>query len=925
LNLRDVTLDLLRLVDIRPGEIRRVGYMAALLFFMLAANNVIKVVRDSLFLSRFPISQLPYVYLLAALVAGVVIAIYSRYTAKLPLARVLPGSLAFIISNLILFWILISFYSAGWVLYAYYMWSAIVGLILVAQFWTVANEMFTPRDGKRLFGLITAGGTLGGMVGGVVSTLAVGYLVGTKQLLWFVVVLLAGAFAVAYCALKERERLAATNRQGRNTLPREPQDPTGVIMTLARSRYLQTIAAVVFVSVIVSTLIDYQFKATAKLSYPSADALAGFFGAYYGWLSVLTIAAQIALTGKLLTSFGLTQSLLVLPVTLFATSVGLVAWPGLVTATASRITEAALRTSVYQSSVQILYLPITEAVKKKVKVFMDVTMERLGDGVAALIILLSLTQGGTGMAPLGYFAIVLIVIWIALIFAAKAGYVDALRRSLFYRDLSLDAVRLDFRDQATVETVLKIFDRPDEKSVLLGLELLEQMVPQALTPRLPRSLLRHDSAEVRRRALKLMARSPAPELLNDVLGLLASGGTQVQTEAINTLSTLREKDAVPVIKPFLQSSEPEVRRAAIHGLLRYGDADNRQAALGALDRLVAEGGPDGEKCRVQAARLMGDVGEPTFSARLATLIVEDPSPAVIREAMAAAARRRYIEAIPLLIDRLSCADTKAAAREALIHYGEMAIKGLRTSLFDNRVARDVRLKVPRTLSKINAQSAMNALLGGLLEEDRSIRFQVILAIEEMARHFTNLTVDREIVETAIISDALLYSKRFVVFYGLFGAPSDDHADSLLYFALTDSMERIKERVMWLLELIHRAKDIRRAWSGLNSTDPSQRAHAVEFLDNLLIGSMKKYAFTLYCDHRPDQRLRTAMDLAGLGSVDAEAALWLLLDQEDVWLKTAAIWEIGRRGLGEFRETIARFTNSNDALVGETAKIVSARI
>ena len=74
---------------------------------------------------------------------------------------------------------------------------------------------------------------------------------------------------------------------------------------------------------------------------------------------------------------------------------------------------------------------------------------------------------------------------------------------------------------------------------------------------------------------------------------------------------------------------------------------------------------------------------------------------------------------------------------------------------------------PRTLSKIHSQLAMNALLAGLLEEDRSIRFQAILAIEEMARRFSNLKLDRDIVESAIVSDVMLYSQRFAIFYVLF--------------------------------------------------------------------------------------------------------------------------------------------------------------
>ena len=64
-----------RFFDIRHGEGRRVAIMVSLLFFLLAANNVIKVVRDSLFLSRFPVSDLAYIYFLAAVIAGIIIAV----------------------------------------------------------------------------------------------------------------------------------------------------------------------------------------------------------------------------------------------------------------------------------------------------------------------------------------------------------------------------------------------------------------------------------------------------------------------------------------------------------------------------------------------------------------------------------------------------------------------------------------------------------------------------------------------------------------------------------------------------------------------------------------------------------------------------------------------------------------------------------
>jgi HEAT repeat protein len=108
--------------------------------------------------------------------------------------------------------------------------------------------------------------------------------------------------------------------------------------------------------------------------------------------------------------------------------------------------------------------------------------------------------------------------------------------------------------------------------------------------------------------------------------------------------------------------------------------------------------------------------------------------------MTAAARGKYRGVVPDVIARLGSKATKVGAHEALVQYGEIAVRGLRGALSDPRVPLDIRLNIPRTLSKIHAQPAMNALLGGLLEENRSIRFKVILALVEMARRFADLTV-----------------------------------------------------------------------------------------------------------------------------------------------------------------------------------------
>jgi ATP:ADP antiporter, AAA family len=919
-----------RFFDVRAGETTRVGLMAAFLFFVLAANNVIKIARDALFLSRFSITDLAYVYLLAALLASAVISIYSRCTSKLPLSRVILGSQVFIIFNVIIFWLLITFYNFGAILYGFYMWSAIVGLVAVAQFWTLANDMFNPREGKRLFGILTAAGTLGAMTGGFAANLAVSFLFGTNELLWLIVVLFAGAFGAAWFAVKEGARaLATTHREeAAATWEIDARGAGGIVGALCGSKYLQAIAALLFVSVIVSTLIDYQFKAAAKNAYPSADSLAGFFGSYYASLSAVTLFAQLWLTGRLLTGLGLTPSLFLLPCSLLVGSISLLIWPSLFTATATRLTEASLRTSVNDSSVQILYLPIPDFIKKKVKVFLDVTVARLGDGTAALIILFcTLYLGRPETSLVSYFSIGLIFIWAVVVFTVRQGYMEALRKSVALREISFEQTRIDFADKETVEALLKTLENKDERTVLFGLNLTEKLDPEFVVARLPRNLLRHSSPEVRAQAIKLFAMRPDRTTMNEISEILQDQNNEVQAEAVRAACTIFKHDAIPIVRPYLDSPDPYVKRRAIECLLRHGDMGTRASALNSLREMLDASAGNGEQSRVEAVRLMGEINDPTFAPHLSKLIMVEPSSRVVHEAMAAAGRGKYSEVVGEIVARLGDKDTKAGARDALIEYGEVVVKRLRDALFDSRISRDIRLNIPRTLSKIHSQAAMNALFGGLMEEDRSIRFQVILALEEMARRFPDLKLNREIVETAIVSDVMLYSRRFAIFYVLFvnGEEAVAERASLLRQALLESMDRVRERVIWLLSLIYPAKDIRGVWAALNSGNAAKKAYAVELLDNLLTGDVKRYSVPLYGDALEPARFSIALGFLGRGSLDANTALRMLLEQGDMWLTAATIWEIGVRELTGFRDEIVKHLQSENTLLRETAELVIQRI
>jgi len=918
-----------RFLDIRSGEARRVGMMASLLFFLLAANNVIKVVRDSLFLSRFPISHLPYVYLLAALLAGVLIAVYTRYTVRLPLYRLMLGSNAFIISNVLMFWFLIVVFNFAWAIYAFYIWSAIVGVLAVAQFWTFAGLIFTSREAKRLFGVFNAGGSLGGILGGFGSGWAVNLFMGTNELFWLIGALFAGAFGVVWLAGNELSELqTAAVKEIPTSRETKAIQQTGALGSILASRYLQLIAGAIFVSVAVSTLIDFQFKAAAKTAYPSQDELTTFFGSYYAWVAIITFFCQVVLTRRLLTAFGLMPSLLLLPVGLFAGSLGILVWPGLFSTTATRLTDVVLRSSVNQSGMEILYLPLSATIKRRVKTFLDVVLQRLGDGAAGLIVLFyALFMMQSDPALLAYFSLGVITVWAMFIFVLRSGYLQALRTGLEARAITWEGGEINYADKQTIEAVLQNLQKEDERALLFGLDLAENMDPEVIAPRLPLSLLQHPSALVRGRSLKLFAASTEPEKLNEIVRLLEDENREVQAEAINVVCAIRKEDAIPLMRPYLESPDPRVQRSAIECLLHHGDAEIREVALATFRKMIANPGTDGAAARTEAARLMGEVDDPEFTGYLSKLIRDDPSIPVIREALAAAGKRKEPTLLGDIIMRLCCPKTKSWARQALIEYGEVAVETLREALLDSNTSRDIRLSIPRTLSKIESPDAMGALLSGLNQEDGSLRYKIILGLEEMARHLRNLPIDRHVIKMAIVSEARRYYRRFLTFFGLFGDGNDRSMNDgwLLHQALLENMEREKERVLRLLSLIYPPEDIGNATAALHSGSRAKQAQAIEFLDNLLTGDVKRHVFPLFDDAPAAERFQKFLAILGLRSFDRETALQELLKQDDVWVKAATFWEIGLRGLREFRGELQQYLNSKDPVLKETAALVMSRI
>ncbi len=382
-------------LDVRPHEARSVllsflGAFAAMAFLILARS-----LREALYLTSFPIESLPYITAAVALLSVPAVGIFVRLLSRHHPKQVLMATAAVLAAGLLVLWPLTIGRPAAVV--AFYIWTALGTVLLTSGFWVVTSELFAIRGAKRLFGLIGAGGTAGAMLIGI----SLAWLVPRVELEWLIpgLVGLIVLFLVVQQFLPEIEE-APKSSDEKSSL----RDSMRLVWD---SPHLRTIAAIVFVIAVATTLLDYQFKDLVRTNITTTEGLTSFFGAFYGWTGGVALLIQLLVVARFLAVAGVAWSLAVLPLVLLLGSAGVLVVPGLVLVTLLRGSDASLRKSLYRSALEILYVPVPSLLRRKTKTFIDSVVDSLAEGLGAGIIFLWVTLSGFSPRYLSVFIIVL--------------------------------------------------------------------------------------------------------------------------------------------------------------------------------------------------------------------------------------------------------------------------------------------------------------------------------------------------------------------------------------------------------------------------------------------------------------------------------------------------------------------------------------
>lgn len=822
-------------------------------------------------------------------------------------------TLTIVIASLVAFWVLLS-RPDGLRAGAFYVWINVFSLLLVSQFFLISSELFDPRQAKRVFGFIGAGG----LAGGVIGSAAAGVLsrpLGAANLLLIAAMLLITCTVLALRVLKigtVRETRQAVSQQ---SLGQRNQDLASGFRSIKRLPHLRRIATLMFVTVLVSTFFDWMFNFLVESAIPDRESQAEFFGRTFAVFNGMALVFQLAATSAVLRLCGLAGSLVILPMGMGLGAAGLAFVPGLVTATAGKGFDMTLRNSIDQSARELLYLPVPTALKLRAKPFIDVVLSRSADGVAGVLILLGSGSAGNGVRPLAFITLALVGVWLATVVRVRGSYRTALERLLAVRDVDLvEAADESLHTEAVSELRASLRSLASAADVHYTLDLLRDSPADKLRDDLLR-LLEHPDSTVRARAITQLLPVANDTDLGLVRELLDDPDPKVRAQATILASRFEPERQLARMEGWLESTEPNELEAALACFLAYGDGEQARAATGVLDRLIEDIGPETGPLRAACARaLAGLPSNHRLQGRLTPLLA-DHDPAVVRAAISSAATARRVELLEPLVPHLKHAGTRRAATRAMASIGDAAVPHLSAFLRDPTLP---RRWLPSVLVEIGTPAAFFALADSLpFLTYTDVRSSALKALNKLRRRHPSWELPTIVIRRQLEAELLdaYDTERQLLTLSRFEdklEPADTETASTYAWALALRGERSVERAFRLEALLHTPRTIYFAYAGLTGGRSEHAAHAIELLETALDREDARVVIPLIdADYSRPQRVEAGREWFELEDVPLQSDLTIVLERGQPWLKAYAAPLARRVGAAletdEHEDRVARST------------------
>jgi len=549
---------------------------------MLAHQVAGKAARDALFLSEFSASYFPLMVMAGSAVSIAGGLLNSRILQAVTPARMVPWG--FLASSALHFgeWTLRDSAYRPTMVVVVYIHLVGLGAIVLSSFWSLLNERFDPRTGKKYFGRIAGVGTFGGILGGLAAERFAAWLPSTAILLFLGFAHLCCG-CISFLVVRSSKGITAPE-QHHHHIDGEPV--TSAAWTIfRRSKYVQMLAALVVLGTTAAALLDIIFKTQAATVIGRGDGLLRFFAIFYTVAQILSFGVQVLITRTWLEKLGLARGVGSLPAVVATGGVGALIFPLFSVFVGVRALEVILRGSIYRAGYELLYTPLPVQEKRASKPVIDVVFDRLGDVLGGARTHIFITLGGMFAIK----SILLVTVGIASVGMyitrrLQSLYVRVLEQGLVNRAVELE---VDTDSELLTRSVLLTLSLKRDSTTRLSAPAhteapVQEVRPQSTEPVLQSLMdLRSGNARLVRQILSTM-QGPDPLLVPQLIILVA--WDDIAPEALRVLRRSVDHVAGQMLDALLdEKTDFAIKRRLPRALAYSEDQRTVQGLMHALE------------------------------------------------------------------------------------------------------------------------------------------------------------------------------------------------------------------------------------------------------------------------------------------------------------------------------------------------------
>jgi ATP:ADP antiporter, AAA family len=373
------------IAEVRRDEVRSVLLMTLLMFLILAAYYMLKTAREVFILSEGGAEVKSYSSAGQAVLLLFLVPAYGAFASRVNRVQLVQWVTLFFVSHIVLFMLVLS---AGIKIgIAYFLWVGIFNLMVIAQFWAFANDLYTPEQGKRLFPLIGVGASLGAWIGAVRAGQLMA--LGPRRLM------IGAAVALVACVFLARVVNRVTKKPEKAAAAAKAEEPLGNesgFGMIFSDRYLLLIAALTVLLNIVNTTGEYLFgkyvvQAAMEMHPGNAVAQQQAIGAAYSRLfstvNLLGFLLQMFVVSRVFKFLGVGKSLFIHPIVALTGYLMMLRAPSITAMGWLKVVDNSIDYSLGNTTKQALWLPTSRAAKYKAKQAVDSFFVRAGDVIQA--------------------------------------------------------------------------------------------------------------------------------------------------------------------------------------------------------------------------------------------------------------------------------------------------------------------------------------------------------------------------------------------------------------------------------------------------------------------------------------------------------------------------------------------------------------